>query len=336
MTPTFPSSRLLPGKGAEMQGYGESKALAGIQASGTNGVLTLSRSDNSGLMPSLGSDEQPVALRAGPGVRIHGYGGIHTLERLPLPITVEEAPKALLAWEVEESWGAVKVCTLGYESVITPGQWVVSSATTYNFTVVLTDGTRIEDSYVDTVTASGATTAYGPDDPLPDACADIVYDSTYDPGKDYGDVDYIEDNGTSTVETLVDPASLVASAVAQLAVWKETPGSQEWARTVWQDVSEEVTPFTFLFGTVSMGYLPVRADNLRFRLRNRGSVSLRVDCGFYGSGDPGGATDITATLDLAPGTYSAWQEVPSIDPDPDKYRTAEIRRVRIGRWRLVA
>jgi hypothetical protein len=325
MTPTFPSSRLLPGKGAKMQGYGESKALAGIQASGTNGVLTLSRSDKSGLMPSLGSDEQPVALRAGPGVRIHGYGGIYTLERLPLPPEEPLTGPARLEWEVEESWGAVQICTLGYESVITPGSWVVVSAHTYNFT---------GGSYTETTTASGVTTAYGPDDAAPDACATPGFGSTYNPETDYGDP-----TGTSTVETLVDPASLVASAVAQLAVWRESTGSQEWARTVWQDVSEEVTPFTALFGTVAMGYTVgslVRADNLRFRLRNRGAAALRVDCGFYGSGISGGATDITATLDLAPGAYSAWQEVPSIDSDPDKYRTAEIRRVRIGRWRTVA
>jgi len=303
-------------------------------------MFTLGRSDSSSPMPDQGTGENPVELRAGQGMRLHGYGGIHTLERLPVPPPEDPPPgPARLEWEVERSWGEVLICTLGYESIETPGSWVIASATTYNFTVVLTDGTRIDDSYVDTVTASGVTTAYGPDDPLPNACADLVYESTYDPDIDYGDVDYIEDNGTTTEETLVDPDSLVASAIAQLAVFQETSASQEWAKTVWQDVSEEVTPFTYSFGTVSMGYTVgslVRADNLRFRLRNRGSVSLRVDCGFYGSGISGGATDIPATLDLAPGATSAWQEVPSIDPDPDKYYTAEIRRVRIGRWRTIA
>jgi hypothetical protein len=275
-------------------------------------------------------------------MRLHGYGGIHTLERLPVA-EPEDPPAgpARLEWDIEKSWGAVQVCTL-HESTETPGQWVVVMATTYNFTVVLTDGTRIDDSYVDTHAASGVTAAYGPDDPEPDACADIVDSSTYDPDIDYGDVDYIESNGTTTEETLVDPTSLVASAIAQLAVWQETTDSQEWARAVWQDVSEEVTPFTYSFGTLGMYYYTdnvgslVRADNLRFRLRNRGSVPLRINCGFYGSGLSGGATDLEEVIDLAPGATSAWQEVPSIDPDGDKYYTAEIRRVRIGRWRTIA
>lgn len=317
--------RLWAGKGTQIRGYADRRIITGMQATGAPAVFTLGRADSTAPAPDQGTGENPVELRAGQGVRLHGYGGIHTLERLPLPPPEEPPPgPARLEWEVEESWGAVQVCTLGNESAITPGNWVVVSAVTYNFT---------GGSYVDTQTASGVTSAYGPDDPEPDVCADVVPSSTFDPGVDYGD-----STGTSTVETLVDPTSLAASAIAQLAVWRETTGSQEWQSRLWRGVSDETAPFTFSFGTVSMGYTVaslVRADNLRFRLRNRGSVSLRVDCGFYGSGLSGGATDIPAVIDLKPGATSAWQEVPSIDPDPDKYYTAEIRRVRIGRYRTV-
>jgi hypothetical protein len=319
------SRRLLPGQGVRMQGYGDQRTLAGLQATGVNGVLTLSRSVKSGLLPSLGGEEALLALRAGPGVRLHGTADMQRIELLPTVEPEVELGPARLAWEIEKSWGAVQVCTLNYESTETPGQWVVVLETTYEGTLA---------NYTDTLTASGVTAAYGPDDPEPDACADIVSSSTYDPGVDYG-----SPTGNSEVETLLNPASLVASAIAQLAVWQETSGGQTWKSSLWEDVSDETTPFTSSFGTVSMSYTVgslVRADNLRFRLRNRGSAALRINCGFYGSGISGGATDLEEVIDLAPGATSAWQEVPSIDPDPDKYRTAEIRRVRIGRWRTLA
>jgi hypothetical protein len=306
-----------------MQGYGETKALAGIQASGANGVITLSRSDKSGRMPSLGSDEKPVRLRAGPGVRLHGYGGIHTLERIQQ--TPEDPPTgtALLEWEVETFIGYAKVCSL--------------STSETGFVIVLTDTFNYTGgSIIYTSTASGVITAYAPGDPAPDDCADIVYEDNFDGDIEYGD--YVSETHEET--TVVSFATAAASAIAALAQVSSSSHSQEWDRNAWRDVSEEVTPFTV---TISAGGIKVeyssstaQASNVRFRLRNRGNAALRVDCGFYGSGDPGGATDIESVIDLAPGSTSAWQEVPSIDPDPAKYYSAQIRRVRIGRWRLIA
>lgn len=318
--------RLLPGKGARMQGYGDKKAISEVQASGANGVLTLSRSDKSGYTPSLGTDEEPAELRAGPGVRLHGYGGIHTLERLPVAVIEEKTPlgPARLEWEIERSQGYCQVCDVG-SSYATPTGYCVERAITYNFT---------EGSYVETETASGVTTPYGPNDTPPGACAELVYDSTYDYEVEYGDpVD-------STVEeTFISKASVGASAIAMMDVWSNPTVSQEWVENTWKNVSEGVTPFaTYIgaYGEIGLTYgNPAEARSVRFRLKNSGSVSLRVNCGFYGSGLSGGASNIESIIDLSPGASSAWQTPPTPDLDLNKFRSAEIRRVRIGRYRTL-
>ena len=312
--------RFLPGLGARVHGYADKKGIEGIQATGANDVLTLGRSETSGTIPSLGTDEEPSALRAGPGVRIHGYGGIHTLERLPVPQPEEEPlGPARLEWEVEILQGYVQVCSLGV-SIETPLNFVIHSETNYEYA---------NGSYVITYTASGKITAYGPSDPPPDACDAIVIDSTYVPLEPDGYGEFI---GSSTSETLVSFASLVSAAVGVSEVIAVDAGSQQWVHDEWRDVSEEVTPFAILLSAVAVSF---GFTNVRFRLKNRGSVPLRVNCGFYGSGVSGGATDIETIIDLGRGADSDWQEVPAIDPDPAKYRTAQISRVRIGRWRFL-
>ena len=320
--------RFLPGLGARVHGYADKRGVEGIQATGANGVFTLGRSETSGTIPSLGTAEEPAALRAGPGVRIHGYGGIHRIERLPAPQPdAEPLGPARLEWEVEISQGYVQVCSLG-TSTETPLNFVINSETNYEYA---------NGSYVITYTASGEITAYGPSDPPPDACDAIVSDSTYDPPEPDGYGEFI---GSSTSETLVSFASLVSAAVGVSEVVAVDAGSQEWVHDEWRDVSEEVTPFAILLSAVAVAFGGGggvgTADNVRFRLKNRGSIPLRINCGFYGSGVSGGATDIDTIIDLGRGADSDWQEVPAIDPDPAKYRTAQIRRVRLGRFRFIA
>jgi hypothetical protein len=316
--------RLLPGKGVRMQGFGAQKAITGIQVSGANGVLTLSRSDKSGSMPVMDTETGDVTLRAGPGVRLHGYGGIHTLERLPLPPPEEPlAGPAILEWEVEGFGGYASICSLG-ESFNDFGNWSLERRSVYNFE---------NGSYSYTETASGVIATYGPGE-TPDACDEPVIEDTFDDSFDYGD--YQSDEHS---EDLLAFEDLIPNALGAVVTADNlSGGAQEWVRSLWQDVSEEVTPFTQYFGWIGVAanVFGAAAEKVRFRLRNRGSAALRVDCGFYGSGISGGATDIATEINLAPGATSAWQEVPSIDPDPAKYYTAEIRRVRIGRWRTVA
>jgi hypothetical protein len=259
-------------------------------------------------------------------MRLHGYGGIHTLERLPVAVIEEEAPlgPARLEWEVETLDGYASVCSLG-ESSVSPGSWVLSQET-----VVVT---TLAGGWTETLTASGVITGYGPGE-SPDACADPISATTKDDGVDYGDIvsySYSEDTLLFT--------DLIPVAIGAVALEASSNSAWEWTSEIWRAVSEEVPPWAFriLFGFVDAAASSsgARARNVRFRLRNRGSVSLRVDCGFYGSGLSGGATDITAVLDLAPGANSAWQEVPSIDPDSAKIYSAGINRVRIGRWRMI-
>jgi hypothetical protein len=320
--------RLLPGKGARMQGYGDKQTISGVASSGANGVYTLARSEKSGLTPQLGTAEQPVELRAGPGVRLHGYGGIHTLERLPVQIEEEKTPlgPARLEWEIERSQGFCQVCDVG-ASYATPSGYCVERAITYNFT---------EGSFVETETASGVTTPYGPNDTPPGACAALVYDSTEDPEKEGGYGDFID---SSVEETFISKTSVGASAIAIMDVWSNPTVSQEWVENTWKNVSEGVTPFTTYIGAyaeIGLDYgNPAEARSVRFRLKNSGSVSLRVNCGFYGSGLSGGASNIESIIDLSPGASSAWQTPPSPDLDSNKFRSAEIRRVRIGRYRTV-
>ena len=323
--------RLWAGVGSKIRGYADKKTVFGVRSNGAPAVFTLGRAESSAPVPDQGTGEEPVELRGGAGIRLHGYGGIHTLERVPMPLPMnDQPPKAWLEWEVEESWGKVLVCTLG-ESAQTPGNYVIVSTLTYEYT----DG-----SYDDISAASGVTRAYGPDDALPAACDAIVYSTTYDPPQDgYGS--FI---GTTTTETLVSFETLRSSAVNALGVEQVSKQSQEFPKSTWQDVSTEVTPFIMSLGvgsglgliaSIYSNFGDVSVYSLRFRLKNRGNVSLRVNCGFYGSGNTGGATDIESVINLSPGGTSVWQEVPSIDPDPAKFRTAEIRRVRIGSYRTV-
>lgn len=310
--------RFLPGLGARVHGYADKRGVEGIQATGANGVFTLGRSETSGTIPSLGTATQPAQLRAGPGVRIHGYGGIHTLERLSLP--VEETPlvgTARLEWEVEKSWGGAYLCALSGDEE----NWITAVESTYNY-----EG----GSFIDTVTASGVTTTHGPDDPTPDECDALVYTYGADPEVEYGGLISIDD-----VYTTVSRASLGATAIGALAFWETIEGAQSWNESEWG-----TQIFDAVFGTASCfdyyeGFGGARADSLRFRLTNAGTLPLSITCGFYGSGVSGGVSDVETTLELGRGETSAWQNAPSITYGDVAYRTAEIRRVRIGRWRFI-
>lgn len=318
--------RLLPGKGARIQGYGNKRAISEVQASGANGVLTLSRSDQSGLTPSLGTNEEPAELRAGPGVRLHGYGGIHTLERVPVAVIEEKTPlgPARLEWEIELFQGNATICVLREANyLINPGNWVISETTTQTFT---------EGAYTDTLTASGVVSAYGPDDPPPSECAEPVFTTTQDEGTDYGDAVSSEYS-----EELVPFSSLASPAIAAVGLLSSSDDVAEWSSVNWRDVSTGVIPFSSGVGVVgiSIDVSGSQAVSVRFRLHNRGSCAIRVNCGHYGSGLSGGASDLDQDITLSRGASSAWIEAPAINSDPLKYRIAAIRRVRIGRYRTL-
>jgi hypothetical protein len=278
-------------------------------------------------VPDQGTAEQPVELRAGPGVRLHGYGGIHTLERLPVAMIEEKAPPlgpARLEWEIELFEGNATICVLREANyLINPGNWVLSETTTQTFT---------EGAWTDTLTASGVVSAYGPDDPPPSECAEPVFTTTQDDGTDYGDFVSSEYS-----EELVPFSSLASHAIAAVGLLSSSDDVAEWSSVNWRDVSTGVIPFSSGMGTVGV-YTDVTggaAVSVRFRLHNRGSCAIRVNCGHYGSGLSGGASDLDQDITLSRGASSAWIEAPAINSDPLKYRIAAIRRVRIGRYRTV-
>ena len=319
--------RLWAGVGTKIRGYADKKTVFGVQSNGAPAVFTLGRAESSAPVPDQGTGEEPVELRGGAGIRLHGYGGIHTLERLPVAVIEEKTPlgPARLEWEIERSRGFCQVCDYG-QTPLTPRNYVVEVAMTYNFT---------EGSFVETITASGVTTPYGPNDTPPGACAELVFDSTEDPEKEGGYGTIIDE---TLEQTFISFDSVGALAISAMEVYgTNTTESQEWAENTWKNVSEGAyARYIGGYGSIAVTYgSPATASSVRFRLKNSGSVSLRVNCGFYGSGLSGGASNIESEIDLLPGASSAWQTPPTPDLDSNKLRSAEIRRVRIGRYRTV-
>lgn len=318
------SRRLLPGRSARMQGYGDQRAMAGIRVNGINGALTLSRSDKSGLVPNLSGEEMPLELHAGSGVRLHGHGNMQRLEILPVAVAIEEEPlgPARLEWEIETFKGNATICALG-ESLIDPGNWVIIETTVQNFEF---------GSYTDTVTASGVVSSYAPSDPPPPACDEPVIASTQDDEFEYGNFESSEYS-----ETLEPFSSLASPAIAAVGLFGSSGSYSEWTLNNWHDISTGVIPFSVGLGVVSVFYdvTGAEANAVRFRLHNRGSCALRVNCGHYGSGLTGGASDLDQDIFLARNESTSWIEAPTIDTDPLKFRNVEIRRVRIGRYRIV-
>ncbi len=318
--------RLWAGVGSKIHGYADKKMMSGVRTNGAPSMFTLGRSESSAPVPDQGTAEQPVELRAGPGVRLHGYGGIHTLERLPVAMIEEKTPlgPARLEWEIELFEGNATICVLREANyLINPGNWVISETTTQTFT---------EGAWTDTLTASGVVSAYGPDDPPPSECAEPVFTTTQDDGTDYGDFVSSEYS-----EELVPFSSLASHAIAAVGLLSSSDDVAEWSSVNWRDVSTGVIPFSSGMGTVGV-YTDVTggaAVSVRFRLHNRGSCAIRINCGHYGSGVAGGASDLDQDITLSRGASSAWIEAPAINTDPAKYRTAAIRRVRIGRYRTV-
>lgn len=237
--------------------------------------------------------------------------------RLPTPEGV-----ARLEWDIETFAASAVVCSLG-ASAETPGNWVLVQRQETE--------TTLGGGYVDTVTASGLISAYGPGE-TPPACDEPVYDSTFDPETDYGEV-----SSSEYSEELLAYADLIPYAIEAVAALDATSSAHEWPMESWESASKG-TPYGVTFGTVAAGASVegAGATTARFRLRNRGSCAIRVDCGFYGSGLPGGASDVTHNVTLPRGGETDWIEPPAIDPDPTQGRSAAIRRVRLSRWLAAA
>jgi hypothetical protein len=329
----FDSPRLWPGKGARMQGYGDKQTISGVTAPGANGVYTLGRSEKSGLTPQLSTAEQPVELRAGPGVRLHGYGGIHTLERLP--VEEEEPPvedKAALLLEKEILVGKSRICFLanypGQE-----GKFVIAA----KLTTVGEFG-----SYYVEVSKSGEIKSWGGDAPEPAACGEETVDTNIDDDFEYGPTESQTQSYTTVSDSRLYSPARSRMAISKIASGKSNLG---FFKGDWEKYSTEVVPFGFTIGSAfctepngapvyqPSGYLTIQ--QVRYRFFNKGNVALRINHGFYGSGQPGGERDEEFDTTLYPNFSSGWFDSNIPSSDPRKSKTAIFKRIRIGRYLLV-
>lgn len=319
--------RFLPGLGARVHGYADKRGIEGIQATGASGVLTLSRSDKSGSMPSLGSGEKPVNLRAGPGVRIHGYGGIHTLERLPVPQPEEEsvALSAGIRIEVETVQLYALICagTLWFEH---PPAYLLSEVATE----VYENG-----SVTTTITYDGSIRYYETGE-TPEECPARTVDSDLDPEFDYGTYE----SGTSSDPQTSSFTALRVSVIANLHT-KATPVSQwfeqTWQRRDWRDASSDAyapTIYMLSQGSLTDEFGVAAAKACRWRVRNLGQCRAKL------SWEKRRDTDDTllssGSTEVARGATSSWSDWPSLSADPDDRFSVRFTRVRFDPYLTVA
>ena len=319
--------RFLPGLGARVHGYADKRGIEGIQATGANDVLTLGRSDKSSFMPSLGTNEEPVALRAGPGVRIHGYGGIHTLERLPV-LTEEEsvALSAGIRIEVETVQLYALICAEVLFRFEDPPAYLLSEVATEVFE---------NGSVTTTITYDGSIRYYETGE-TPEECPARTVEDDRDPEFDYGTYE----SGTSSEPETSSFTALRESVIANLHT-KATPVSQSfeqtWQRRDWRDASSDAyapTIYMVSQGSLTDEFGVAAAKACRWRVRNLGKCHAKL------SWEKRRDTDDTLlssdSTEVARGATSSWSDWPSLSADPDDRFSVRFTRVRFGPYLTVA
>lgn len=183
-------------------------------------------------------------------------------------------------------------------------------------------------SYTETFTASGAIQSGGPDVDFAD-CADVVFDSTFDPETDYGALEDV-----SVSDTLVPWDDARSAAIAEIADAGEpyVRWNGSWPEQEWRAASGPRSEFA---GNSSsrVGYIQGEGvlagwNHLvpKIRLKNTGQTRLEVEITFTRQSD-----DETETL--APVVVEAGQESDWISlrvPDPGELWIATITRLSIG------
>ena len=310
--------RLLPGQGARMQGYSDKRTIVGVKSIGAGGTFTLSRSEKSGILPSLNDTASPVELRAGQGVRLHGYGGIYTLERLLVP-TEEEPPipgPAKLEVQIQNRTGYAEVCLL-YVADDPADGYVTHEVVTYNYE---------EGSYTETSSISGTIRAYNAGE-TPDECAAPTFETTYDPDLDTGVI------STTVEKTIVSWVGVIDAAKGVVAYLNDQfpPGPFEWAHKDWQAESAITDRSSTLASSYISGILASVPSTIftvsapRYRFINTGTTVLAVTVVFTRLSDSFQQT-VTTTVDH--GQTSDWLDFPDLTAE-DRW-DAVIDRVRIG------
>jgi hypothetical protein len=319
----FDSPRLWPGKGARMQGYGDKQTISGVTSPGANGVYTLGRSEKSGLTPQLGTAEQPVELRAGPGVRLHGYGGIHTLERLPVDEEVVKGFRfAGLRIEVETQKLFASICG-EYDIYENPPIYVISTTSTEDF----------ENGTITTNTQfSGPINFYEEGESPPFNCVYTVTSDIEPPPFDYGPS---LGTGTYSVTSSRSVVSLRQEAISNLRR-EATPVSSEavstWGQDQWRSVNEnDFNPAVYLLsqGSYTDPFSgEAWAKACRWRVINFGQAQFSLN--WEKRRDRDNRLLMSGVINVAPGITTDWSAWPSLSTDPDELFSVRFVRIYIG------
>lgn len=319
----FRLTRLLPGKGVQLRGYGDKKTASGLALMGTKGSQTLRKIDSSKGVNLTELKETLSHLRPGAGVVLHGYKETLVLERLP--DTIEEVLQSgpliaslTIERQVKAISGSICIERLSTES---PGNYVIKTVTT---------GEYENGAVTSSVEASGVIQTWEEGE-TPDACAALIYDSDYDPEFDYGEPEGDPVND----ETLVSYADFYGQVISDMLALAETleSGTSSWMPDEWAAASDAMTGWkavlTPYIGVVgSEGADNCTAGSMRWRAVNDGNVSIQVYWELQKVIDDSVVSDGDFTLGL--GQASSWFGPPTALPDLEEALKYKITRVRIN------
>jgi len=183
-------------------------------------------------------------------------------------------------------------------------------------------------SYTETYTASGAVQGVGPGGTF-DACAEVDFDSTFDPEVEYGALEDI-----SVSDTLVPWGSVISAAAAEI----DDDGSsieewtEEWTEDEWSAASaarnEFITFSESTRGTIYGEGVP-EGWNIaapRIQIENTGGAELEVEITFTRLSDS--ETEVLDPVIIAPHSTSDWIDTRAADPG--ETWNCHITRVGIG------
>lgn len=318
----FRLTRLLPGKGVQLRGYGDKKTASGLALMGTKGSQTLRKIDSSKGVNLTELKETLSHLRPGAGVVLHGYKETLVLERLP--DTIEEVLPSVslvasltIEHQVKVISGSICIERLSTES---PGNYVIKTVTTDEYE---------NGAVTSSVEASGVIQTWEEGE-TPDACAALIYDSDFDPEFDYGAFE-----SSSFGETLVSYADFYSDVITAMLALSETSESttNTWTSDEWAAASDAVTGWKAVLvptiGVVgSEGADNCTAGSMSWRAVNDGNVSIQVYWELQKVVDDSVVSDGDFTLD--PGQASSWFGPPTALPDLEEALNYKIIRIRIN------
>ena len=312
----FRLTRLLPGKGVQLRGYGDKKTASGLALMGTKGSQTLRKIDSSKGVNLTELKETLSHLRPGAGVVLHGYKETLVLERLP--DTIEEVLPSVplvasltIERQVKVISGSICIERLSTES---PGNYVIKTVTTDEYE---------NGAVTSSVEASGVIQTWEEGE-TPDACAALIYDSDFDPEFDYGAFE-----SSSFEETLVSYADFYSDVITAMLALSETSESttNTWTSDEWAAASDAVTGWKAVL-VPTIGVVGSTAGSMSWRAVNDGNVSIQVYWELQKVVDDSVVSDGDFTLDL--GQASSWFGPPTALPDPEEALNYKIIRIRIN------